>query len=77
MSLVEAGGIEPPSERFQAKVSTCLSFDLDLTQPNSQGRIESEPVPKKSRLACPEHARQTSSLSDVRSASREHGRGER
>jgi len=74
---VEAGGIEPPSERFQSKASTCLSFVLDLTQANSQGRIKSEPVPKKSRSACPEHARQTSSLSDVRPASREHGRGER
>ena len=77
MSLVEAGGIEPPSERFQAKASTCLSFDLDLAQANSQGRIKPEPVPKKSRSARPEHARQTSSLSDVRPESREHGLGER
>ena len=77
MSLVEAGGIEPPSERFQAKASTCLSFDLDLTQVNSQGRIKPEPVPKESRSVRPEHAVETSSLSDVRPASREHGHGGR
>ena len=77
VGVVEAGGIEPPSERFQAKASTCLSFDLDLAQANSQGRIKPEPVPKKSRSARPEHARQTSSLSDVRPESREHGLGER
>jgi len=56
VKLVEAGGIEPPSERFQAKASTCLSFDLDLTLTHSQGRIKSKPVPKKSRSARPEHA---------------------
>ncbi len=28
--LVEAGGIEPPSERCQSKASTCLFSDLDL-----------------------------------------------
>ena len=74
---MEAGGIEPPSERFQSKASTCLSFVLDLTQANSQGKIEPKPVPKESRSVRPEHACQTSSLSDVRPASREHGRGGR
>ena len=29
--LVEAGGIEPPSERCQSKASTCLFSDLNLT----------------------------------------------
>ena len=35
-SLVEAGGIEPPSERFQSKASTCLFSDLNLTRVISQ-----------------------------------------
>ncbi len=34
--LVEAGGIEPPSERFQSKVSTCLSSVLNLAWTLSQ-----------------------------------------
>ena len=34
--LVEAGGIEPPSERCQSKVSTCLFSDLNLTRVISQ-----------------------------------------
>ena len=34
--MVEAGGIEPPSERFQSKVSTCLSSVLNLAWTLSQ-----------------------------------------
>ena len=34
--LVEAGGIEPPSERCQSKASTCLFSDLNLTRVISQ-----------------------------------------
>ena len=34
--LVEAGGIEPPSERCQSKASTCLFPDLNLTRVISQ-----------------------------------------
>ena len=34
--LVEAGGIEPPSERCQSKASTCLFSDLNLTRIISQ-----------------------------------------
>ncbi len=33
---MEAGGIEPPSERFWSKASTCLSSDLNLVPTNSQ-----------------------------------------
>lgn len=36
--LVEAGGIEPPSESRQLKASTCLVRDLDLTGTNSHGQ---------------------------------------
>ena len=36
VKLVEAGGIEPPSERFQSKASTCLSSILNLARANSQ-----------------------------------------
>ena len=35
-TLVEAGGIEPPSERCQSKASTCLFSDLNLTRVISQ-----------------------------------------
>ena len=34
--LVEAGGIEPPSDRCQSKASTCLFSDLNLTRIISQ-----------------------------------------
>jgi len=34
--MVEAGGIEPPSERFQSKASTCLSSVLNLASTSSQ-----------------------------------------
>ena len=40
--LVEAGGIEPPSERFQLKASTCLSSDLNLISTNSQKQDQVE-----------------------------------
>jgi hypothetical protein len=30
LEMVEAGGIEPPSESFQLKASTCLSRNLNL-----------------------------------------------
>ncbi len=34
--MVEAGGVEPPSESFQAKASTCLVPALDLAARISQ-----------------------------------------
>ena len=41
-NMVEAGGIEPPSERFQSKASTCLSSDLNLISTNSQKQDQVE-----------------------------------
>ena len=75
--MVEAGGIEPPSERFQPKASTCLSPDLDLISTNSQKQDQVETSSYKSHPIYPEHANGTSSLNDVQSTSREHGCGRR
>ena len=58
--LVEAGGIEPPSERFQSKVSTCLVSVLNLTQASSQRQDSTRASPDCSHPTRPEHTRQTS-----------------
>ena len=42
--LVEAGGIEPPSESRQRKASTCLARSLGLVQATPANRISPEPV---------------------------------
>ena len=60
VKLVEAGGIEPPSERFQSKVSTCLVSVLNLTQVSSQRQDSTRASPDHSRPTRPEHTRQTS-----------------
>ena len=58
--MVEAGGIEPPSERFQSKVSTCLVSVLNLTQASSQRQDSTRASPDCSHPTRPEHTRQTS-----------------
>ena len=75
--MVEAGGIEPPSERFQSKVSTCLSsvFNLALTYSQRQDGVNASF--EKSRPVQPKHPNRTSPLNDVRSTPRRHGRSER
>ena len=35
VNMVEAGGIEPPSERLSAETSTRVAFRLDLADPGS------------------------------------------
>ena len=64
--MVEAGGIEPPSESLQSKASTCLVRVLDLTGGYSHG----QDAPPASLLNLTRRARgvtrQASPLSDVR-----------
>jgi len=43
-NLVEAGGIEPPSESRQRKASTCLVRSLGLVRATPANRISPEPV---------------------------------
>jgi len=62
MSLVEAGGIEPPSERFQSKASTCLFSDLNLTRIISQRQDPTQASSLLSRPIRPELTHQTSPL---------------
>ncbi len=47
--LVEAGGIEPPSESRQRKASTCLFRDLGLIRATPANRIPPEPVSQSLR----------------------------
>ena len=47
--LVEAGGIEPPSESLQRKASTCLVRSLDLVRATPANRISPEPVSQSPR----------------------------
>ncbi len=58
--MVEAGGIEPPSERFQSKVSTCLVSVLNLTQASSQRQDSTRASSDCSHPMRPEHTHQTS-----------------
>jgi len=44
LKLVEAGGIEPPSESRQRKASTCLVRSLGLVRATPANRISLEPV---------------------------------
>ena len=48
-NLVEAGGIEPPSESRQRKASTCLFRDLGLIRATPANRISPEPVSQSLR----------------------------
>ncbi len=45
-NLVEAGGIEPPSESLQRKASTCLVRALNLAAVSPANRIPPRPVSK-------------------------------
>jgi hypothetical protein len=62
INLVEAGGIEPPSEKCQAKVSTCLFSVLNLAQAISQRQDSTQASSSKSRPIHPELMNQTSPL---------------
>ncbi len=49
LKLVEAGGIEPPSESCQRKASTCLVRAFDLVWATPANRISPEPVSQSPR----------------------------
>ena len=75
--MVEAGGIEPPSESFQSKVSTCLSSVLNLAVTLSQRQDGVKASFERSHPFQPKHPNRTSPLNDVRSTPRRHGSSER
>jgi hypothetical protein len=72
IEMVEAGGIEPPSERFQSKASTCLSSALNLALTPSQRQDAVKASFSNSRPVQSKHPNRTSLLNDVRPTPRRH-----
>ena len=63
--MVEAGGIEPPSESLQRKASTCLSCILDLAPVISHRQDATNASLESSRPAASRHDGKASPLNDA------------